>query len=254
MGRLNDKVAIITGASMGMGAEAVKLFAREGAKVAAVARSRDKLNAVVKSVVDEGFEAYAIVADVTSERDWDHIIDTVISAYGKIDILVNNAGACPPNNGLEECTEEMWNSLMNVNVKAQWYGMRAVAPHMRAIGGGSIVNCASGIVSQGGNDAVAYAASKGGVHSITKNVAVTLAHDHIRCNAVYPGFIYTPLIEKLGLNSFEMVSEMMSGKTPLPPYVGTPEDIAYAYLYLASDESKWVTGAEIYVDGGAMLV
>lgn len=143
---------------------------------------------------------------------------------------------------------------MNTNIKSIWLGTRAVVPYMRKAGGGSIVNCAFGIVHQGGVDTVAYAASKGGVYSLTINTAVTLAKDHIRVNSVNPGFIYTPLIENMGMGTYEQLSKAMSHSTPLPPYVGEPMDIAYAYLYLASDESRFVTGSEITIDGGASIV
>lgn len=143
---------------------------------------------------------------------------------------------------------------MNTNIKSIWLGTRAVVPYMRKAGGGSIVNCASGIVHQGGVDTVAYAASKGGVYSLTINTAVTLAKDHICVNSVNPGFIYTPLIENMGMGTNEQLSKAMSHSTPLPPYVGEPMDIAYAYLYLASDESRFVTGSEITIDGGASIV
>lgn len=131
---------------------------------------------------------------------------------------------------------------MNTNIKSIWLGTRAVVPYMRKAGGGSIVNCASGIVHQGG------------VYSLTINTAVTLAKDHIRVNSVNPGFIYTPLIENMGMGTYEQLSKAMSHSTPLPPYVGEPMDIAYAYLYLASDESRFVTGSEITIDGGVSIV
>lgn len=254
MGRLEGKVAIITGASLGMGEAATRLFAKEGAKVVAVARRAPIVQKLVDEIVAEGGEAIAVAGDAGVEADWERVVDETIKAFGKIDILVNNAGVSPNDCGIETCSMELWDRTMDTNVKSVWLGMRAVVPYMRKAGGGSIVNCASGIVHQGGVDTVAYAASKGGVHSLTINAAVTLAKDHIRVNSVNPGFIYTPLIENMGFGSFEDLSKMMSTSTPLPPYVGRPEDIAYAYVYLASDESAFMTGAEITIDGGASIV
>ncbi len=254
MGRLDGKVAIITGASLGMGEAATRLFAKEGAKVVAVARRAAIVEKLVNEVNADGGRAIAVAGDAGVEADWERIVDETIKAFGRIDILVNNAGVSPNDCGIEVCSMELWERTMNTNVKSVWLGMRAVLPHMRKAGGGSIVNCASGIVHQGGVDTVAYAASKGGVHSLTINAAVTLAKDHIRVNSVNPGFIYTPLIENMGFGSFEDLSKMMEGKTPLPPYVGKPEDVAYAYLFLASDESAFITGSEINIDGGASIV
>lgn len=253
MGRLEGKVAIITGASYGMGEAAAKLFAREGAKVIAIARSREKLDEVVKSIVDEGFEAYAVVADIGVERSWEHIIDTTITTYGRIDILVNNAGICFSDASVESCTEEQWNQTLDVNTKAVWYGMRAVVPHMRAIGGGSIVNCASVAAMMGGPgcaNSIAYSASKGAVRAMTKNAAIALAADNIRVNSVHPGGIYTHMVEAVGVPSREAMGQVYKEFMVLPPHAGESMDIAYAYLYLASDESKFITGVELPVDGG----
>ncbi len=254
MGRLDGKVAIITGASLGMGEAASRIFAQEGAKVVAVARRLPIVEKMVNEIIADGGQALAVAGDVSVEEDWNHIVEEAIKAYGKIDILVNNAGISPNEAGIEVCSMDLWERTMNTNVKSVWMGMRAVLPYMREAGGGSIVNCASGIVHQGGVDTVPYAASKGGVHSLTINAAVTLAKDNIRVNSVNPGFIYTPLIENMGFGSFEDLSKQMSATTPLPPYVGMPENVAYTYLFLASDEAAFITGAEITVDGGASIV
>ncbi len=254
MGRLDGKVAIITGATLGMGESASRLFAKEGAKVVVVARKADRVEKLVSEIKAAGGEAIGVPGDAAREEDWKRIVEKAEEAFGPVNVLVNNAGVSPNDCGIETCSMDLWERTMNTNIKSVWLGIRAVLPSMRKAGGGSIVNCASGIVHQGGVDTVAYAASKGGVHSLTINTAVTLAKEHIRVNSVNPGFIYTPLIEGMGFGSFEDLSKMMSSSTPLPPYVGSPEDVAYAYLYLASDESAFVTGAEITIDGGASIV
>lgn len=254
MGRVDGKVAIITGASSGMGEAAARLFSKEGASVVLVALEADLIEKLVTEIKDTGGQAIGFAYDLSKEEAWEDVVKQAEETFGKIDILVNNAGISPNNAGIENCSMELWDRTMDINTKSVWLGMRAVVPYMRKVGGGSIVNCASGIVHQGGVDTVAYSASKGGVYSMSINAAVTLASDHIRVNSVNPGFIYTPLIEKMGMGSFEELSNAMKGKTPLPPYVGKPEDIAYAYLYLASDESSFVTGTEIVIDGGASII
>lgn len=254
MDRLKDKVAIITGATLGMGEAASRLFAEEGAKVVVVARNMERIEKLVNEIKEKGGEAIGVSADVALEEDWTRIVDETIKAFGKINILVNNAGISPNDAGIEVCSMDLWEKTMDVNVKSVWMGTRAVVPYMRECGGGAIVNGASGIVHQGGVDTVPYAASKGGVHSLTINTAVTLAKDHIRVNSVNPGFIYTPLIENMGMGTFEELSEMMSASTPLPPHIGKPIDVAYAYLFLASDEAAFITGAELNVDGGSPIL
>lgn len=254
MGRLDGKVAIITGASYGMGEAAAKLFAREGAKVVAIARTREKLYEVVKEITDEGFEAYAIAADVAVESNWNNIIDSTISTYGRIDVLVNNAGMCYVNANVETCTEEQWDRTLDVNTKAVWYGMRAVVPYMRAVGGGSIVNCASVAAMMGGAaacaDSIAYSASKGAVRAMTKNAAISLAADNIRVNSVHPGGIYTHMVEVAGVPSREAMGQAHKQNMLIAPHAGESMDIANAYLFLACDESKFITGIELPVDGG----
>ncbi len=253
MGRLEGKVALITGASYGMGEAAARLFAREGAHVVAIARSRDRILQVVDEITADGFSAIAVVADIGSEKEWEHITAEAVSAFGKIDILVNNAGTHLGADTVDVCTDEHWDQTLHVNAKAVWYGMKAVVPFMRKVGGGSIVNCSSigGIVGgTASGSSVAYSASKGAVRAMTKDAAISLAPDNIRVNSVHPGSVYTHMAEKAGVPTREAMGEIFKDWIPLPPHVGESIDIAYAYLYLASDEAKFVTGIELPVDGG----
>lgn len=252
MKRLDGKVAIITGASFGMGRAAAELFAKEGAKVVAVARSADKLEELAKEVSDSGGSITTLALDIGEEANWTKIVETAADNYGKIDILVNNAGIIPTGNaGLEECDMEQWDRILRINTTATWLGMKAAVPYMRKAGGGSIINCSSLAALMGGaaGGSVAYSASKGAVTSMTKFAAVELAKDNIRVNSVHPGGIYTNIFKLAGLSE-EEGKKIYGEYMPLPPHMGESMDIAYGYLYLASDESKFVTGIELVIDGG----
>lgn len=252
MKRLENKVAIITGAASGMGLAGAQLFAQEGAKVVATDVVFDVLEKEVAQIVKDGGDVIALRLDVSSEESWKDIIDKTIQRYGKIDILVNNAGIHVPKGILEE-TLDGWNKLMSINCTGVWLGMKMVIPHMQKNGKGSIINCSSvaGII---GGDAdghgAAYSASKGAVRSMSKHAAQHFAKDNIRVNSVHPGAIFTGMTRGLGIQSLEAMAQYDNGNTPLPPHTGEPMDIAYGYLYLASDESKFVTGEELVIDGG----
>jgi NAD(P)-dependent dehydrogenase (short-subunit alcohol dehydrogenase family) len=247
MGRLSGKVAIITGAASGMGLAGAKLFVREGAKVVATDVVADKLE---KQIADIQGDIIALPLDVSSEEQWKRVVDETVEHYGKVDVLVNNAGVLF-GTGLLEHTLESWNKLLSINLTGVWLGMREVIPHMQAIGGGSIVNCSSIAGEIGGADGgdAAYTASKGAVRLLTKTAALTFAKDNIRINSVHPGAIVTGMTEGWGATQEEL-GKSFQAETPLPPHAGEPFDIAYGYLYLASDESKFVTGAELVIDGG----
>ncbi|MHB8625340.1 MAG: SDR family NAD(P)-dependent oxidoreductase [Aggregatilineales bacterium] len=252
MERLSGKVAIITGAASGMGLAAAQLFAKEGAKVVATDIEFDVLVNELKAITDGGGDAIALKQDVASPESWKQVVDQAIAKYGKIDILVNNAGIFVPKGILQEDLEG-WNRLMSINCTGVWLGMKAVIPHMQQNGKGSIINCSS-IAGLMGGDAdaggAAYSASKGAVRSMTKHAAQWFAKDNIRVNSVHPGAIFTGIAKGLGIPTHEELSKIMAGNAPLPPYAGEPLDIAYAYLYLASDEAKFVTGEELVIDGG----
>ncbi|TKC16156.1 SDR family NAD(P)-dependent oxidoreductase [Robertmurraya kyonggiensis] len=248
MGRLENKVAVITGAASGMGLAAVELFVKEGAKVVATDIAFTQLEAEVAKI--DG-EILALELDVTSEEQWKNVADRTIEQYGKIDILVNNAGVSTHNTLLEE-TLEGWNKVLTLNLTSVWLGMKSVIPHMQNSGKGSIVNCVSlaAIIGSADNGAAAYSAAKGGVRALSKHASVNFAKDNIRVNCVYPGAILTGAAKRHGVTSQEVLGQAFKNTIPLPPHAGEANDIAQAYLYLASDESKFVTGEELVVDGG----
>lgn len=254
MGRLQDKVAIITGAASGMGLSGAQLFAKEGAKVVMTDVTVDVLEKEAAAITDAGGQVLAIKHDVTSADAWTEVVERTIAEFGRIDVLVNNAGVHKPL-GVLETTEEDWDFIMNINAKGVWLGVRAVVPHLQAAGGGSIINVSSiaaflgGLGSDGGG--MAYSASKGAVRSVSKHMAHAFAADSIRVNTIHPGPIYTGLAKAINITK-EQMGEIYGAGTPLPPHVGDPEDIGYAMVYLASDESKFVTGEELVIDGGSI--
>lgn len=248
MGRLENKVAIITGAANGMGAATASMFAKEGAKVVLTDIQEDKMQELVAVIKEKGGEAMAVKHNVASGADWDRVRDETLKAFGKIDILINNAGITGDYTKSAELTdEEEWQKVIDINLKSVYLGVNRVIPIMKENGGGSIVNISSiaGLVGSGGP--FSYTASKGGVRLLTKNVAVNYGPDHIRCNSIHPGTIKTPMSAP-SLSVPAILDRMLQG-IPLK-YVGEADDIAYACVYLASDESNYVTGAELAVDGG----
>lgn len=249
MDRLSGKVAVITGAASGMGLAAAELFAREGARVVAADVVADALEAQVGRL--DG-ELTAVPLDVVRAEQWAHVVDTAVSVYGGVDVLVNNAGVFLAK-GVLETEREDWDRILSVNAMGVWLGMKAVIPQMQARGGGSIVNCSSiaGLIGgEADGHGAAYSASKGAVRSMTKHAAQWFAGDGIRVNSVHPGAVFTGMARAAGIESLEAMAAFDQGRTPLPPHAGEPMDIAYGYLYLASDESKFVTGAELVIDGG----
>ncbi len=243
MGRLDGKVALISGGARGQGAVEAALFAQEGAKVL----FGDVLDAAGKRVETEirqaGGEATYLHLDVTREADWQEAVERAVSTYGKLDILVNNAGILR-RESIEETSKELWDTVLAVNATGVFLGTKHAIPAMRRAGGGSIVNISSvsGMVALG---APAYNASKGAVRVFTKVTAIHHAKDNIRCNSIHPGPIDTPMTQ----TSDAARREKIIADVPLGRY-GTSEDIAYGVLYLASDEAAFMTGAELVIDGG----
>lgn len=244
MGRLDNKVALITGAANGMGAMEAKLFAEEGAKIIATDIQTDILNKVIDDIKDNGGDAIAFQHNVTLEEEWKQVIAEALKAYGEIDILVNNAGVSSPET---IATMEMneWNKVMDINLNGCVIGMKYVIPEMQKQGGGSVINISSigGIVGMAGTSP--YTAAKGALRSLSKSAAVDYAKDHIRVNSLHPGIIETPMTAP----SMKDAMQYYQTFTQLP-YLGKPEDVAYGALFLASDESRFMTGAELVIDGG----
>ncbi|MED3551740.1 SDR family NAD(P)-dependent oxidoreductase [Cytobacillus praedii] len=244
MGRLSGKVAIITGAALGMGAAEAKLFAKEGAKVVATDIKDDVLQEVINEIKASGGEAIGLKHNVVSEDEWKNVIQTAVDAYGKVDILVNNAGIASPKT-MAQMEMAEWNKVMDINLNGCVLGMKYVIPEMQKAGGGSLINISSigGIVGMAGSSP--YTAAKGALRALSKSAAVEYGKDKIRVNSVHPGIIETPMTA----DSFNDALPFYKTFTQLP-YFGQPEDVAYGVLFLASDESRFMTGAELVIDGG----
>ncbi|MEI4771259.1 SDR family oxidoreductase [Psychrobacillus sp. FJAT-51614] len=246
MARLEEKVAIITGAGSGMGREEALLFASEGAKVVATDINEAAVQEVVAEIKEAGGEAIALAHNVTSEEDWGKVYEETIKTFGKLDVLVNNAGISQRPT-MEELTIEQWDQIMNINVKSIFLGTKLGLPHFRANGGGSIVNISSIAGLKGSSGAGAYTSSKGAVRMLTKACAVDYGKDNIRVNSVHPGFIVTPMSK--AYMEDEKMSQWFLSQTALPR-VGQSIEVAEAVLFLASDASSYITGIELPVDGG----
>ena len=244
--RLDNKVALISGGARGMGAAEARLFAQEGSKVV-IADVLDSDGKRLEAEINEtGGQSRFIHLDVTDQEQWSSAIDETVSIFGKIDILVNNAGIYRVNNILDTTTEE-WEQVMDINAKGVFLGSKAAIPYMRKNGGGSIVNISSVAGLVGNRMSSAYTASKGAVRLFTKSTAIQYARDGIRANSVHPGTIESPMTAQL-LEDPSYREDRMR-RTPIGR-LGKPEDVAFGVLYLASDESSFVTGAELVIDGG----
>ena len=245
--RLAGKVALISGGARGMGAAEARLFAREGAQVVVADVLESEGKAVAAEVSAGGGQSVFARLDVTSEADWVQAIALAVSRFGKLNVLVNNAGI-GGSSRVEDTTAEAWDRVMGVNAKGVFLGTKAAIPAMRRAGGGSIVNIASQLGLVGMEDSSPqYTASKGAVRLLTKTTALQYAREGIRCNSVHPGPILTPMTEQRRADP--VVYNRMLSRIPLGRY-GEAEEVAYAVLYLASDESAFVTGSELVIDGG----
>ncbi|RRH93992.1 SDR family oxidoreductase [Mesorhizobium tamadayense] len=235
--RLRDKVALITGGARGIGKATVELFEREGAKVHACDLSFDD-ELTSKNVVRHKL-------DVTDFENWTAVVEAIIGEDGRIDILFNNAGTVLSYDGIAEIAIDDWNKVIAINQTGPFYGMKVVIPHMKTNGGGSIVNTSSIWGIAGAAGVSAYTASKAAVRYMSKNAALTYVGDGIRVNSIHPGIISTPMIDAQDSS----ITAAIVNITPMKR-LGRPEEIAYGALFLASDESSFMTGAELVIDGG----
>ena len=250
MDRLKGKVALISGGARGQGAAEARLFAGEGANVVI----GDVLDDLCKKTADEinsKSSTKAVVAvhlDVTRAADWRAAVDACERQFGGLDVLVNNAGIANVK-GIEETSEEEWDSIVNINQKGVWLGMKAAVPAMRRRGGGSIINISSiyGIIGSPGS--AAYHGTKGAVRLLTKAAAVQYAPDGIRVNSVHPGVILTPMVDVVPRSELQPLINMAPMKRG-----AQPEEVGWCVVFLACNESSFVTGAELVVDGGYTAV
>jgi NAD(P)-dependent dehydrogenase (short-subunit alcohol dehydrogenase family) len=249
--RLKNKIALITGAGTGIGRAIALAFAREGAQLALVGRRQERLESVAK---EAGCSPLVLAADVSKHGDIDGILADITSRLGGLNVLVNNAGILHIGTA-EQITEEQWDETFSINVRGLWMLSRSVLPHLRKSGGGSIINVASVLGINGARNRAAYASSKGATILLTKCMAIDHGHEKIRVNAICPSFVETDLTAEVIRMAAdpeavrrERVSVHPAGR------LGQPDDIAGMAVYLASDESAWVTGAALAVDGGYLAV
>lgn len=252
MGRLDGKVAVVTGGALGIGEACCRLMAREGAAVAVADVKDEEGRAVARAIETAGGTARFWHLDVTGEANVERVCREVADAFGKLDVMVANAGIAGTNKPIDALTVEEWNEVIAVNVTGVFLCTKHAIPHMRRAGGGSIINLSSiyGLISA--PDIPPYHASKGAVRLMSKTDALLYATERIRVNSVHPGYIWTPLVENFGKSmgfSAEAFRNELGGRHPVG-HVGEPDDIAWGVVYLASDESRFVTGAELVIDGG----
>ena len=249
--RLKNKIAIVTGAGSGIGRACAVALAREGAKVALVGRRQQRLDAVAREIGDS---ALVLAADVSKKLEIDRVVEQTVGRFGGLNVLLNSAGVLHVGT-VEQITEEQWDETFNINVRGLWLLSRAVLPHMRKAGGGSIINIASVLGINGARNRASYAPSKGAVVLLTKCMAIDHGQENIRVNAICPAFVETDLTAAIIKKAPdpEGVRRERIGVHPIGR-LGKPEDIAGLAVYLASDESSWVTGAVFPVDGGYLAV
>ena len=260
--RLDNKVALISGGARGMGAAEARMFAREGAKVV-IGDVLDTEGRQVEAEINQaGGECVFLNLDVTQESEWQMAVEAAVTRFGKLDVLVNNAGIIRPGGQaylIEETSAEEWDLVMNVNAKGVFLGTKAAIPEMRKAGGGSIINISSNSAFVGFPRSASYCSSKAAVRIFTKCTAIEYAKEGIRANSVHPGTIDTAMTQPVWQDDQTREEERVEGSSDLAKYyidktplgrIGTPEDVAYGVLFLASDESSFMTGSELVIDGG----
>ncbi|RVU53946.1 SDR family NAD(P)-dependent oxidoreductase [Anaerosphaera multitolerans] len=247
--RLKDKIVILTGASSGIGRATALTFAREGAKVVAMARRKERLEELLEESKDFNGEIISFVGDVSKDEDIKEVVATTLEKYGRIDVLVNNAGILDKLKSADDVDDELWNRILDVNVTAVMKLIREVIPHMKDQNSGNIINTSSVGGLFGGRGGLAYVASKHAVIGMTKHIGFEFQEYGIRCNAVAPGSVATEVFGTgEGINT-SVMSKLNKGVEVLP-VLGKSEEIANVMLFLASDESSFVNGATIVADGG----
>lgn len=252
MNRLVGKVAIVTGGALGIGRACAQRMAEEGAKVAIFDRLEAEGRALADELNERGWQAAFWAVDVADEAALKAAIDSAAAHFGGLQVLVNNAGILGVAKSVEEVCEAEWDRVQAVNVKGVFFATKHALPHLRAAGGGSIINLSSiaGLIGVGG--IAPYHASKGAVRLMTKNDAISYASEQIRVNSIHPGYIWTPMVEdylRARSPDLEAAKAAADAAHPLGA-MGEPDDIAWAVVWLASEEAKFVTGAEIVIDGG----
>lgn len=257
MGRLQDKVAIVTGAGTGIGRSCMQLFAREGAKVVGCSRTQKNLDDTLETVQREGGEGFVVAADLSSPEGAQTLVDATIERYGRVDILLNAAGVgyswetvqghAGTMGSVTDTTPENWRQVMAIDLDSVFYMCRLVIPHMQKQKSGSIVNISSILGVKGHPDAHAYTTAKGAMVNLTRSLCAAYAMDGVRANCVCPGYIDTPMIES-HIHLFD--DEAIADRFCAMRRTGTPEEIAYGCVYLASDEASYTNGSVMTIDGG----
>jgi NAD(P)-dependent dehydrogenase (short-subunit alcohol dehydrogenase family) len=251
MNRLQSKVAAVTGAALGLGRAIAVRMAEEGASVAVLDVLDEAGQVLAAELAERGLAARFWHCDVSRESDVARVIGDVAQHFGQLNVLVNNAGVAGVNKPTHELTEAEWDWVQAINVKGVFFCTKHVIPHLRRAGGGSIINLSSIYGQVGAPDVPPYHASKGAVRLMTKTDAMLYAPDKIRVNSIHPGFIWTPMVQK-HLSAMGDVEAGRKAADALHPlgHMGEPDDVAWGAVYLASEEAKFVTGAELVIDGG----
>ena len=251
MGRVSNKVIIITGAASGLGKADAMRLSDEGAKLVLTDINVQDGKQVVKECKNE---ALFFEQDASQENSWSDLIKTTISEFGKLDVLVNNAGIAQIGN-IESTTTDQWRDILRVNLDSVFFGCRAAIPEMSKSGGGSIINMSSTTALIGLSPYLAYSAAKGGIRSMTKSIAIHCQEqkNNIRCNSIHPGSIFTPMVDDAlkNLVGIKLMDQEDPEATRKAMGIGEPLDVANLVLFLASEESKHINGAELVIDNGA---